>query len=192
MSEQQRRDLEVHKNYKVYGGVESKTFGKTVEWGVATNGGPTNDVQSIFLCDDGDKIETTPRTSLEVVGAKCTDKEPAKVIYAKNGDIEIRAPGGQITLIAKNIRIVAEDGSGEITLKSNKIIQTDAPSTKVVGTNVDIAANSQASMMGEFSEVVGGVQASIGTITDSKKGSFIGALLSILGKFEKYLKLYLP
>jgi len=192
MTEQIRQDLEVHKNFKIYGGVESETYGKTIEWGVATNGGPTNDVQSIFLCDDGDKIETTPRTSMEVVGAKCSDKEPAKIIYAKNGDIEIRAPGGQITLVAKNIRIVAEDGSGEITLKSNKIIQTDSPVTKVVGTNVDILGTSQVSTMGEFVESAGGSQASSGTITDLTKGSFIGGILKALTKFEKIVKMYLP
>ena len=192
MTEQNREDLEVHKNYKIYGGIESEVYGKTIEWGVATNGGPTNDVQSIFLCDDGDKIETTPRTSMEVVGGKCSDKEPAKVIYAKNGDIEIRAPGGQITLVAKNIRIIAEDGSGEITLKSNKIIQTDAPSTKVLGTNVDIAANSQATVMGEYVESAGGIQASSGTVTDAFKGSFIGGILKSLTKFEQFIKKYLP
>lgn len=192
MTEQIRQDLEIHKNYKIYGGVESETFGKTVEWGIATNGGPTQDVQSIFLCDDGDKIETTPRTSLEVVGSKCADKEPAKIIYAKNGDVEIRAPGGQITLVAKNIRIVAEDGSGEITLKSNKIIQTDSPVTKVLGTNIDIVATSQASTMGEYVESAGGSQASSGTVTDITKGSFIGGILKALTKFQKVLDQYLP
>lgn len=190
--EQKREDLENHKNYKVYGGIESETFGKTIEYGVITNGGPTQDPQSFLMCDDGDKIEVTPRTSIEVVGSKCSDKEPAKVIYAENGDVEIRAPGGQITLIAKNIRILAEDGSGEITLKSNKIIQTDAPSTKVLGTNVDIVATSQATTMGEFVESAGGTQASSGTITDITKGSFFGGILKALTKFEQFLKQYLP
>lgn len=192
MTEQKRQDLEVHKNYKIYGGVESETYGKTVEYGIVTNGGPTNDSQSLLLFDDGDRVETTPKTSLEVVGSKCSDKEPAKVIYAKNGDIEIRAPGGQITLVAKNIRIIAEDGSGEITLKSGKIIQTDAPVTKVLGTNVDVVATSQASTMGEFVENAGGSQASSGTVTDITKGSFFGGILKALTKFEKVLKQYLP
>ena len=58
------------------------------------------------------------------------DKEPAKVIYARNGDIHFEAPNGQITLKAKNIRLVSQDGNGEVTIQAGKTIEIDGPTAK--------------------------------------------------------------
>ena len=76
--------------------------------------------------ENGDKGEIISGSSTEKVGMNVNSKEPAKVIYAANGDIVFEAPGGQITLKAKNIRIIAEDGEGEITLQAGKILEADA------------------------------------------------------------------
>lgn len=193
MTDQPRRDLEIHKNYKVYGGVKDSFLGKTVEWGVVTNGGPEADINSIFLCADGDKVETTSKTSTEVtgvgkVGTRCQPGEPSKVIIAQSGDIVLDAKNGDIIIKGRNIRIVAEDGSGEITLRSGKIIEINAPVSNVKGTNVNITATSKVTQLGQFVEGSAGVQASSSTMTDATKGSFLGKVLGAINSLKKFLR----
>ena len=66
--------------------------------------------------------EFSPKTGdnkdVMVLGFYVKDKEPAKVIYARNGDIHFEAPNGQITLKARNIRLVSQDGDGEVTIQA--------------------------------------------------------------------------
>lgn len=138
---------------------------------------------------DGDKLDVALGTSTEVVGRKVAEKEPAKVIYARNGDIHFEAPNGQITLKARNIRILAQDGEGEVTIQAGKIFETDAPTARVKGTNVDIAAKNSATVMGQYVENTAGVQQSSSTLTDIFQGSFIGQILNAIGKLKKFIQL---
>lgn len=193
--ETQRVGFEQNKNHKIYDGVEDSDIGKVVEWGVTTNGGPEKNVNSILIFDDGDKTETVRRTSMEVTGCgkdgtMCKDGEPSKVIYAESGDIHIEAVSGSIVLKAKNIRIVATDGSGEITLDSNKILELKAPVTNIKGTNVNITGSSKVSTLAQYVEVSGGVQASVTTLTDVCQGSVMGKLLGIISSLKKFLQLF--
>jgi len=138
---------------------------------------------------DGDKSDITLRTSTEVCGLDCQEKEPAKSIIAKNGDIVLEAPNGQITLKAKNIRIMAQDGSGELTLQAGKIVEMDAPASRVKGTNIDIAATNSTSLLGNYVESAAGVQQSSASLVDVFQGSFIGQILNSLGNLKKFLKI---
>lgn len=194
MTDQSRQDLEINKNFKIYGGVVDSFLQKQVEWGVVTNGGPEADVCASFLCADGDRIETTSKTSTEVTGAgqvgtKCKQGEPSKAIIAQSGDIVLDAKNGDIIIKGKNIRIIAEDGSGEITLRSGKIIEINAPVSNVKGTNVNITGTSKVNNLGQFVESAAGVQCSSSTITDQKQGSFIGSAIKIIGDLKKFLQL---
>ena len=138
---------------------------------------------------NGDKWDLSLGTSLEVCGKNVNDNVPAKVIYARNGDIEFIAPGGQITLKARSIRILAEDGDGEITLNAGKILELDGPTSRVKGTNIDIAAKSSANLVGNFVEAGAGVQQSSSSLVDIFQGSFIGQILNTLNNVKKFLQI---
>lgn len=138
---------------------------------------------------NGDKLDISLKTSLEVCGRRVNDKEPAKIIYARNGDIHFEAVNGQITLKAKSIRLVAEDSEGEITLNAGKIVEIDGPTSRVKGTNIDVAAKSSANIMGNFVESAAGVQESSSSLVDIFQGSFIGQILNSLNNVKKFLQI---
>lgn len=138
---------------------------------------------------NGDKLDITLGTSLEVCGRQVKEKEPAKIIYARNGDIHFEAVNGQIVLKARSIRLVAEDQEGEVTIQAGKIVELDGPTSRVKGTNIDIAAKNNASIMGQYVESAAGVQQSSSSLTDLTQGSFIGQLLNVLGSLRKFLQL---
>jgi|TARA_R100000030_G_C3248670_1_gene122402 hypothetical protein len=139
---------------------------------------------------DGGKEDVVLETSLEVCGRRVKDKEPAKVIYARNGDIHFEAPNGQITLKAKNIRLVSQDGDGEVTIQAGKTIEIDGPTARVKGTNVDITGKNSVNMIGNYVESAAGVQQSSASLVDIFQGSFIGQLLNSLGNLKKFLQLF--
>ena len=138
---------------------------------------------------NGDKLDISLGTSLEVCGRRVNDKEPAKIIYARNGDIHFEAVNGQITLKANSIRLVAEDSDGEITLTAGKIVEIDGPTSRVKGTNIDIAAKSSANIIGNYVEAGAGVQQSSSSLVDITQGSFIGQLLNALSNVRKFLQI---
>lgn len=171
-------------------------FGYRVQSGIELSGGKvsysmiTDSNNGFTYFENGDKGDIVSGTSTEKVGMNVNSKEPAKVIYAANGDIVFEAPGGQITLRAKNIRIIAEDGDGEITMQAGKILEADAPTSRVKGTNVDITAVSGANMMGNYSDVSAGVQQSSSSLTDLTQGSLVGTLLNALSNVKKFLSYF--
>lgn len=193
MTDQPRKDLEINKNFKIFGGVEDSFTGKKVEWGVVTNGGPEADINASFLCADGDRVDVTSKTSTEItgvgkLGSKCQQGEPSKAIIAQSGDILLEAKNGDLIIKAKNIRIIATDGSGEITLRSGKIIEINAPTSNVKGTNVNVVATSKVTQLGQFVEASAGVQSSSSTMTDATKGSFLGKALGAINTLKKFMQ----
>lgn len=138
---------------------------------------------------DGGKEEVVLGTSLEVCGHTVKDKEPGKLIYAKNGDIVLEAPNGQITLKARNIRILGQDGDGEVTIQAGKIAEIDAPTSRMKGTNIDVTGKNSVNMIGNYVESAAGVQQSSSSLVDIFQGSFIGQLLNSLGNLKKFLKI---
>lgn len=138
---------------------------------------------------NGDKLDIALGTSLEVCGRQVKEKEPAKIIYARNGDIHFEAVNGQIVIKARSIRLVAEDYDGEVTIQAGKVVELDGPTSRVKGTNIDIAAKNNASIMGQYVESAAGVQQSSSSLTDLTQGSFIGQILNALGSLKKFLQL---
>jgi hypothetical protein len=153
--------------FKVQAG--TKINGKEVGYGVITD-----EHTGYAYYKNGDKWDLSLKTSLEVCGKKVNEKEPAKIIYAKNGDIHFEAVNGQITLKARSIRLVAE---------------IDGPTSRIKGTNIDIPAQNSVNIMGQYVETAAGVQESSSSLVDIFQGSFIGQILNSLGNLKKFLQL---
>ena len=169
--------------YRIEGGFTEA--GKEISYSMITDEGT-----GFRYYKTGDYWNINDRSSVERCGIRLNDKEVAKLIQADNGDIVLEAPNGQITLKAKNIRIMAEDGDGEITMQAGKILEADAPTSRVKGTNVDITAVSGAQVMGSYADITAGVQQSSSSLTDITQGSFVGAVLNVLGNIKKYLEYF--
>jgi hypothetical protein len=174
-------DVETLAAAKIYSNVE---YGNTkVEYGVTTDSGG-----SIFLQSNGGKVEVVPDTSYEYVGDICADNQPAKIIYAKNGNIHLEASNGDIILKAKNIRIVAEDGSGEVTINSGKIVDIKAPYIKENATNIAVSAPGNAETMVGTKSGATQIQNQDGSSTDLLQGSFLGSIFSGLQSLKKFFQ----
>lgn len=174
-------DLETLSTAKIYSNIKYNNF--SVDYGVTTDSG-----NATMMQNDGKRVEVTPTTSYEYVGDSCIEGEPAKIIYAKNGDIYLDAPAGNIILRAKNIRIVAEDGSGEITMNSGKIIDFKAPSIKENGTNITVVAPGNSETIVGTKSGSAQVQNQDGSSTDLLQGSFLGSILSGLQNLKKFFE----
>lgn len=184
MSEQQAKEWwQQGFGYRLQGGnVEA---GKEVSYSMITDEGT-----GFSYYKTGDYWNINDRSSVEICGLKSNDKEVAKLIYAENGDIVLEAPGGQVQIKAKNIRLLAEDGGGEITLQAGKILEADAPTSRVKGTNVDITAVSGAQMIGSYVDASAAVQQSNSSLTDITQGSLVGSILNALGNIKKFLEYF--
>ena len=179
MTNQRGYDLETLAAAKIYSNVRHDEF--VVEYGVSTDGGCAE-----MLQEDGNRVEVVPGTSYEYVGNKTSDKSPSKIILAKNGNIHLEAQNGDIILKARNIRIIAEDGSGEVTITSGKTVEIRAPNIKVSGTNVTTTAPGN---LGTFSGTKSGnvqIQNDDGSATDLLSGSFLGGIFSGLQSLKKF------
>jgi hypothetical protein len=174
-------DLETLASAKIYSNLDYSNF--SVDYGISTDGG-----SSIFLQKDGKRVDVTPNTYYENVGYDCVDGEPAKIIYAKNGNIHLEAANGDIILKAKNIRIVAEDGSGEITINSGKIIDIKAPAIKENGTNITVIATGNLETISGTKSGSTQIQNQDGSSTDLLQGSFLGQLMSGLQGLKKFFE----
>ena len=174
-------DLETLASAKIYSNVNYDNF--SVDYGVTTDGGT-----SIFLQKDGKKVEVVPSTYYEYVGEKCNESEPAKIIYAQNGDIYLDAPNGDIIIRAKNVRIVAEDGSGEVTVNSGKIIDLSAPAVKENATNITVAAPGNLETMVGTKSGSTQIQNQDGSSTDLLQGTFLGSIMSGLQNLQKFFQ----
>lgn len=182
MSEQKRGyDIETLASAKLYSNVNFKN--NTIDYGITSDGG-----NSVLLQRDGKRNEYVPSTSYELVGETCNEGEPGKVIIAKNGNIHLEAQNGDIILKAKNIRIVAEDGSGEVTLNSGKIIEIRAPYVKENATNVTVTASGNLETLAGTKSGSAQIQNSDGSSTDLLQGTFLGQIFSGLQSLKKFFK----
>lgn len=181
MQKSNNYDIETLSSAKIYSNVEYQDA--ILDYGITTDGG-----NATLMQQDGTRVENTPKTSFEYVGDKVQSEEPAKIIYAKNGNIHLEATNGDIILKAKNIRIVAEDGSGEITINSTKIIDIRAPYIKENATNITVtAAGNIESLSGTISGSAQ-IQNTSGSSTDLLQGSFLGQIFSGLQGLKKFFK----
>lgn len=174
-------DIETLTSAKLYSNVNYRD--NTVDYGVTTDGG-----NAVFLQKDGKRNEYVPSTSYELVGDKCNDNEPGKVIIAKNGNIHLEAQNGDIILKAKNIRIVAEDGSGEVTLNSGKIVEIKAPYIKENSTNMAVTASGNYETLTGTKSGMSQIDNKDGSSTDLLQGTFLGQIFSGLQSLQKFFK----
>lgn len=181
MSANKEGSFETFNNAKTYSGVEYE--GTIIDYGITTDGG-----NALLMQQDGTRVENTPKTSYEYVGNKCQDSEPAKIIYAKNGNIHLEASNGDIIIKAKNIRIVAEDGSGEITINSAKIIDIRAPYLKENSTNMTVTVAGNLETLSGTKSGSAQIQNDDATGTDLLSGSFLGGIFSGLKDLQKFFK----
>lgn len=183
MSEQDKKHVSQNQGFKITSGVED-TDGNIIGYRMLTD----ESVGFTYYKDGTSKTATTG-TSLEVCGENITDTDtPGKVIYSKNGNIHLEAVNGDIVIKAKNIRFVAQDGSGEITFTSTKHFQVNAPICKLNGTNTTISGSSSVSIVGTSVESTAQISNTSTSTTDVTQGSLLGQLTAGLKKLKKFLE----
>lgn len=179
---QPKEYFEKKPGFVIESGVEGPN-GEVIDYSVITD-----ESQGFKYTKSGLKLDLTNGTSYEVCGEKVGEKEPAKIIKAKNGNIIFDAEGGEIVLRARSIRIVAYDANGEVTIDATKQISMKSPIQNIKSTNVNILGSNSVSIAGNAVDSVGGMQNSQGVLTDALQGSFLGGVLQAISKFKKFLE----
>jgi hypothetical protein len=183
MTEQPKEYSRKYPGFEVKSGTPDAA-GKKIDYAVFTDNG-----QGFEYTVEGNYYERCDKTSYELCGAEITDeKQPAKVIKASNGNINIEAPGGEVIIRAKSIRLVAEDGQGEITLTALKAAAITAPVQTFKGANSNTVMTNSLSLGAQVVESSGNIQNSANSGADDTESSILNKLLKINDKFKKFLK----
>ena len=174
--------------YCKYQGFEFKSgtedgAGRTVDWQVVTD-----NLQGIKFCTDGTHFQLNYGTSYEVCGQDVGKDEPAKIIRAKNGDIQIDAMGGDVIIKGLNIRLQSTDPSGEVTVTAGKQIATKAAICSISGTKVNINGTQDVGISGTTANTHGKLQNTQSQATDEKQASFLGQIMQAIKKFKQLLE----
>lgn len=183
MSEQKKVHIDQNQGFKIKSGLPDSD-GNIIGYSLNTDEG-------IGFCfyKDGTHNLVSTKTSLEVVGHDIADDvSPGKVIVAKNGNIHLEAENGDIVLKARNIRIVAEDGSGEITLNSGKHFYANAPVCTIAGTNTKVAGSMSVETIGTSVESTSQTPNTSTSAVDIQQTSFLGQLTNGLKSLKKFLE----
>jgi hypothetical protein len=157
--------------------------GRIIDYAVITDAS-----QGFQYTMDGNKYDECDGTSYETCGFKGQSKLPAKVLRAVRGDIHIEALDGDIILKGNNIRIVATDGSGEVTISSLKNVTVKSPIANIDGTNVNITGKNNVSLGGGSTEIFGKMSESQVKGTDV----ILEPINALLSGAIKWLKLFAP
>lgn len=182
MTDQPKEYYEKRPGFVVKSGTKDAVK-RSIDYAVFTDSG-----QGFEYTKEGIKIDVCKGTSLEVTGIDVKEGEPGKIIDAKGGDIIIQALDGDITLKARNIRIVALDGSGEITLNAGKQIHTNAPITSMKGAISNTVMTNSASTGALTTDTTGVMQNTQSSGAEEGEGSILSKLLSLAKKFQKFLE----
>lgn len=182
MTDQPKEYYEKKPGFSVKSGVNG-VDGKPLDYSLITDEG-----QGFQYTKEGNKLDACNKTSYEICGEQCNDGEPAKVIKAKSGNIVIEALGGDIILKARNIRIVAVDGSGEITINSNKQVSIQAPIQSFKGTNMNTVMSNGISFGALTIDSTGLMQNSSNTGTEEQQSSVLSQLLGVVKKFKSFFE----
>jgi len=182
MPEQPKEYYEKKPGFIVKSGVEDLA-GKIIDYAVFTDNG-----QGFEYTTDGQYMQQCRKTSYEACGFDGKDGEPAKIIRAKKGDIIIEAMDGDIILRGKNIRIVALDGTGEVTVVSGKHFAVNAPVQSFKGSNSNTVMSNSVSTGAQATDTTGNMQNSQNSGAEECEGSILSRLLNIAKKFQKFLE----
>lgn len=182
MPEQPKEYYEKKPGFVVKSGTTDAT-GKTVDYAVFTD-----NCQGFEFTTDGNHTQIANKTSYDISGVDGTDKVPAKVIRAKKGDIIIEAMDGDIILRGKNIRIVALDGAGEVTVVSGKHFSVNAPVQNVKGGVSNTVMSNSVSTGAQAVDTTGNMQNSQNSGVEESQSSILTQLLGIVKKFKAFLE----
>lgn len=182
MAEQPKEYYEKKPGFVVKSGTKD-LMGKTTDYAVFTDNG-----QGFQFTTDGEHKQQCSGTSYDLSGVNGVDKKPAKVIRAVKGDIHIEAMDGDIILKGRNIRIVALDGSGEVTIVSGKHFSVNAPVQSMKGSNSNIVMSNSASVGAQATDTTGNMQNSQNSGAEECEGSLLTRLLNIAKKFKSFLE----
>jgi len=148
----------------------------------------TDNSQGFSWTTDGEHRQVTNRTSYELSGvAKDTPNgKPAKIIRTQRGDIIIDAMDGDITIKAKNIRLVGLDGAGEVTITAGKHFAVNAPVHSLKGTNSNTVMSSGVSIGAQTVDTTGNMQNTSNSGSEEAQGSILTKLLGVVKKFKSF------
>lgn len=184
MSEEQPKEYyEKKPGFVVKSGTVNKTTGKTTDYSVITD-----NLQGFIFTTDGEHQQMTRKTSYELSGIDGKDGVPGKVIRVKKGDIVIEAMDGDVIIRGNNVRIVALDGAGEVTVNPGKQFSVNAPVTSIKGGVGNMVMTNSASIGAQSVDTNGNIQNSAANGAEESQGSILSQLLGVLKKFQKFLE----
>jgi hypothetical protein len=182
MTDQPKEYYEKKPGFVVKSGTKQDVTGKTIDYAVFTD-----NAQGFEFTTDGNHTQIANKTSYDISGIEGTDKVPAKVIRAKKGDIIIEAMDGDIILRGKNIRIVALDGAGEVTVVSGKHFAVNAPVNSIKGGISNTVMSNSASTGAQATDTTGNMQNTQNSGVEKSQSSILSQLMGIVTKFQKWL-----
>lgn len=156
--------------------------GKKIDYCIFTDHG-----QGFEYTQEGNKYDVTHKTSYDLSGGDITSNQPAKVIKAQNGSIHIEALNGEVVIKAKSIRLVAQDGSGEITLTSAKHFAVNSPIQNFKGSISNMVMSNSADTAALAVGTRGEIQNSSTSGSSDTEGSLLTQLLKLSEKFKDWL-----
>jgi len=150
----------------------------------------TDSGQIIHFYEQGN-CKIGSNSSVEIYGAakKGAEKDVGILIHADNGYVHIKAPNGDLVLEGKSVLINANDGKGDVTIKSKHTVQFEAPN---VTTNTD---NYQVNAA-LTSQIIAGSVTSVGEISSSNTNgvdalvndSLVSKIIHIMEKVKLFFK----
>jgi hypothetical protein len=156
--------------------------GKSVDFSIVTDLG-----QGFEYTQEGNKFDRCDKTSYELCGTDSQETEPAKIIRAVNGNIHIEALNGEVVIKAKSIRLVAQDGSGEVTITSAKHFAVNAPIQNFKGSMSNTVMSNSVSSGALSVDSRGEIQNSATSGSEDTEGSLLTQLLKISQKFKNWI-----
>jgi len=121
--------------------IESKCI--TQDHGIAEFIVSTDKNQGIQFYEKGN-AKILANKSVEIVAGKQNkdNKSFAITLDAKSGNILISCPDGDLILEGANVKIIAKDSDGDVSISSPKTLSMNAPEVNLKGTKTNVSATS--------------------------------------------------
>ena len=180
MSEKQDKDLfpkqfvEKRPGFVIKSGTRDAA-GRQIDYAMFTDRG-----QGFEYTHEGNKHDVTAKASLETCGKFSGKDEVAKGIYAMGGNIVIDAKDGDIILKGLNIRIEAQDGSGEVTITAPKQIQERAPVVNIKGSKVNMVGTNSAIVAAQTTDIRGNIAENSSSGTEDQQGGIMSQIFAFI------------
>ena len=121
--------------------IESKCI--TQDHGIAEFIVSTDQNQGIQFYEKGN-AKMLANKSVEIVAGKHNkdNNSFAITLDAKSGNILISCPDGDLILEGANVKIIAKDSDGDVSINSPKTLSMNAPEVNLKGTKTNVSATS--------------------------------------------------